>query len=253
MTGQPMTPYLKVAATAKHFALNNDEDDRHSANSSTTDANIRDYYTAQFASLTETAHVAGVMTSYNSINGTPSPADTYTLNELLQRTYGFNGYTTSDCGAVADIDRQTSHDWAPPGWTHRTSTSGGVTWTNKSHRAAAQRPGRRSGLRTAGGHAAQLRRQRADPGQHPGRDQAPARCRRACSTTPSCTCSPSGWRPASSTRPARSPTRASRSRPSRARPTRPSPSRSRPRTSCCCRTRTWPGRRRRCCPPTRPR
>ena len=28
MTGQPMTPYLKVAATAKHYALNNVEDNR---------------------------------------------------------------------------------------------------------------------------------------------------------------------------------------------------------------------------------
>ena len=48
MSGQPMTPYLKVAATAKHFALNNNENNRHADSSNTTDANIRDYYTAQF-------------------------------------------------------------------------------------------------------------------------------------------------------------------------------------------------------------
>ena len=71
------------------------------------------------------------MTSYNAINGTPSPADTYTLSELLQRTYGFNGYTTSDCGAIADIDDPKSHDWAPPGWTTQ-DTSSGVVWTSKA-------------------------------------------------------------------------------------------------------------------------
>lgn len=120
MTGQPMTPYLKVAATAKHYALNNVEDNRNSGSSNTTDANIRDYYTRQFQSLTENAHVSGVMTSYNAVNGTPSPADTYTANELLQRTYGFNGYTTSDCGAVGDI--YGNHQWTPPGWTS--------AWTN---------------------------------------------------------------------------------------------------------------------------
>jgi len=120
MDGQPMTPYLKVAATAKHYALNNVENNRNSGSSNTTDANIRDYYTRQFASLTEDAHVSGVMTSYNAVNGTPAPADTYTANELLQRTYGFNGYTTSDCGAVGDI--YNSHQWAPPGWTS--------AWTN---------------------------------------------------------------------------------------------------------------------------
>ncbi|MGH3171364.1 MAG: glycoside hydrolase family 3 C-terminal domain-containing protein, partial [Trebonia sp.] len=125
MSGRQLTPYLKVAATAKHFALNNNENNRHADSSDTTDANIRDYYTAQFKSLTENAHVAGVMTSYNAVNGTPSPADTYTANELLQRTYGFNGYTTSDCGAVGDIYSAGSHDWAPPGW-----TTNGTTWTS---------------------------------------------------------------------------------------------------------------------------
>jgi beta-glucosidase-like glycosyl hydrolase len=129
MSGQPLTPYLKVAATAKHYAMNNIEDTRHTGSSNTTDANIRDYYTKQFASLVENAHVSGIMTSYNAVNGTPSPANTYTANELLQRTYGFNGYTTSDCGAVGDIYNSGGHNWAPPGWT--TSSSGGATtWTN---------------------------------------------------------------------------------------------------------------------------
>ena len=129
ITGKLMTPYLKVAATAKHFDANNNENNRHADSSNTTDANIRDYYTAQFKALTENAHVAGVMTSYNAVNGTPSPADTYTVNELLQRTYGFDGYTTSDCGAVGDIYQPTSHDWAPPGWT-TSDINGTTTWTN---------------------------------------------------------------------------------------------------------------------------
>ena len=125
MTGQPETPYLKVAATAKHYALNNVEDSRHTGSSNATDANIRDYYTKQFASLVENAHVSGVMTSYNAVNGTPSPADTYTVDELLQATYGFDGYTTSDCGAIGDVYSPSSHDWAPPGW-----TTDGTTWTD---------------------------------------------------------------------------------------------------------------------------
>lgn len=125
MTGQPLTPYLKAAATAKHYALNNEEDDRHTGSSDTTDANIRNYYTRQFAGLVENAHVSGVMTAYNAINGTPCPADTYTVNELLQRTYGFHGYTTSDAGAIADIYGSGSHEWAPPGW-----STDGTTWTN---------------------------------------------------------------------------------------------------------------------------
>jgi beta-glucosidase len=131
MSGQLMTPYLKVASTAKHFALNNTEDGRQSGSSDTTDANIRDYYTAQFRSLTENAHVAGVMTAYNAVNGTPSPVDTYTVNELLQRTYGFNGYTTSDCDAILAAYSPSHHDWAPPGWL-TSAVNGAVTWTSKA-------------------------------------------------------------------------------------------------------------------------
>ncbi len=131
LDGQPMTHYLKVASTAKHYALNNVEDSRTTGSSDTTDANIRNYYTAQFRDLIENSHVSGLMTSYNAINGTPAPANTYTANELAQRTYGFNAYTTSDCGAVGDIYSSNKHDWAPPGWT-TTTTNASTVWTNNT-------------------------------------------------------------------------------------------------------------------------
>ncbi len=129
--GQPVTGYLKVAATAKHYALNNVEDNRSGISSDATDTDIRDYYTAQFKSLIEDAHVSGLMTSYNAVNGTPSVADTYTGNQIAQRTYGFGGYTTSDCGGISTTYKNPpgGHDWAPPGWT---TDSGGANavWTN---------------------------------------------------------------------------------------------------------------------------
>ncbi|MBV9195251.1 MAG: glycoside hydrolase family 3 C-terminal domain-containing protein [Solirubrobacterales bacterium] len=131
LSGIPLSKYLKVAATAKHYALNNVEDYRTPGGSGTNDEDLRDYYTAQFRDLVEKAHVNGIMTSYNAINGTPSVADTYTANELLQRAYGFDGYTTADCGAVTTtyVGPPNGHDWAPPGWV----TNGGGTnaiWTN---------------------------------------------------------------------------------------------------------------------------
>ncbi|NUS11827.1 MAG: beta-glucosidase [Streptomyces sp.] len=127
--GSSPTGYLKVAATAKHYALNDVEDNRTGISSDVNDTELRDYYTAQFRDLIEQAHVAGLMTSYNAINGTPSMADTYTTNELAQRTYGFGGYITSDCGAVGTGWRQFpgGHDWAPPGWT--TDHKDSPTWT----------------------------------------------------------------------------------------------------------------------------
>jgi len=129
LSGAPTTPYLKVAATAKHFALNNNENNRHADSSDASETDIRDFYTAQFRSLVEDSHVSGLMTSYNAINGTPSPADTYTTDTVAQRTWGFDGYITSDCGAVGDITDTASHGWAPPGWTFSVVNGTGV-WTN---------------------------------------------------------------------------------------------------------------------------
>jgi beta-glucosidase len=128
--GQPMTPYLKVAATAKHYAMNNVEADRLSGDSVTTEADLHDYYLAQFRSLIEDAHVAGLMTSYNAIDGTPGAVNTYTVNHIAQRTYGFGGYITSDCDAVATAwqNPPTGHAWAAPGWTSST-VDRQVVWT----------------------------------------------------------------------------------------------------------------------------
>ncbi|WP_051939089.1 glycoside hydrolase family 3 C-terminal domain-containing protein [Phaeacidiphilus oryzae] len=128
--GSRQTRYLKVAATAKHYALNNVEQNRTGISSQVTDTDLYDYYTAQFKSLIEKAHVSGLMTSYNAINGTPSVADTYTTDQIAQRTYGFQGYITSDCGAVGTTYRSfpSGHDWAPPGWT-TDGKDANATWT----------------------------------------------------------------------------------------------------------------------------
>jgi beta-glucosidase-like glycosyl hydrolase len=134
LSGRPENRYLKAVATLKHYALNNVEQDRTSISSDTDEAMIRDYYTAQFRSLIEDAGAVGLMSAYNAVNGTPAVADTFLLNVLARRTWGFDGYVTSDCGAVATTYRRpdviigpgipirfTGHDWAPPGW----STDGG--------------------------------------------------------------------------------------------------------------------------------
>jgi beta-glucosidase-like glycosyl hydrolase len=144
LDGRPENRYLKAVATLKHYALNNVEQDRTSISSDTDEATIRDYYTAQFRSLIEDAGAAGLMSAYNAVNGTPAVADTFLLNVLARRTWGFNGYVTSDCGAVSTTYRLpdvvigpgipirfTGHDWAPPGW--RTDSGGvGSVWSARS-------------------------------------------------------------------------------------------------------------------------
>jgi beta-glucosidase len=131
MSGQAMTPYLKVASTAKHYALNNVEANRLSGDSVTTEADLHQYYLRQFQSLIEDDHVSGIMTSYNAINGTPAAVNTYAVNQLAQRTFGFDGYTTSDCDAIGTAWQPPpgGHLWAAPGWTSST-VNAQVIWTN---------------------------------------------------------------------------------------------------------------------------
>jgi beta-glucosidase-like glycosyl hydrolase len=133
MTGQPMTPYLKVAATAKHYALNNVENNRLSGDSVTTEADLHQYYLKQFQSLVEDDHVSGIMTSYNAINGTPGAVNTYTVNQLAQRTFGFGGYSTSDCDAIGTAWQPPpgGHMWAAPGW-KSSIVNAQVVWTNST-------------------------------------------------------------------------------------------------------------------------
>jgi beta-glucosidase len=131
MSGQPMTPYLKVAATAKHYALNNVEANRLSGDSVASEADLHQYYLKQFQSLVEDDHVSGLMTSYNAINGTPGAVNTYTVSQLAQRTFGFSGYTTSDCDAIATAWQPPpgGHMWAAPGW-RSSIVNAQVIWTN---------------------------------------------------------------------------------------------------------------------------
>lgn len=132
--GRPEDRYLKAIATEKHFALNNNEKDRMASSSDTDETAIREYFTPQFRRIVEDAHVAGLMSSYNAVNGTPTAANNLLMNVLLRKTWGFDGYTTSDCAAIGalyrnpQVDRSaiallspalniSGHDWAPPGFT----------------------------------------------------------------------------------------------------------------------------------------
>lgn len=145
--GRPEDKYLKAVATQKHFALNNNEAGRMETSSDTDEATIREYYTAQFRRIVEDAHVAGLMSAYNAAGGVPTAAHNLLMNVLLRKTFGFDGYTTSDCGAVGAIYRNpaidrspiarlnpalniSGHDWVPPGFTTDHGDVAG-TWTEK--------------------------------------------------------------------------------------------------------------------------
>ena len=106
--------YQKAIATLKHYAANNSEVNRLNGSADMDDRTLREYYTKQFRDIVGAAHPGSLMSSYNSINGVPSPANVYLTDTLARETFGFGGYFTSDCDAIYEI--QAGHHWQPPGW-----------------------------------------------------------------------------------------------------------------------------------------
>ncbi len=49
--------------------------------------------------------VESVMGAYNRVNGEAACASSWLLNDVLRNDWGFDGYVTSDCGALVDVYR----------------------------------------------------------------------------------------------------------------------------------------------------
>lgn len=95
--------YFKTIATAKHFAANNYEGGRHHTSSDVDERNLREYYLPAFEMAVKEGGVRSIMSAYNALNGVPCGANRELLIDILRTEWGFNGFVTSDCGAVGDI------------------------------------------------------------------------------------------------------------------------------------------------------
>ncbi len=95
--------YLKVIATAKHFAVHSGpEPSRHQFNAETSDIDLYETYLPAFRALVQEGNVYSVMGAYNRFRGESCSASPFLFN-ILRNDWGFNGYIVSDCGAVTDI------------------------------------------------------------------------------------------------------------------------------------------------------
>lgn len=96
--------YLKVVATAKHYAVHNGpEPARHEMNVIVNDRNLWETYLPAFKDLVVDAGVYSVMGAYNRINCESGSASWMLLKGILRDLWGFDGYVVSDCGAIFDI------------------------------------------------------------------------------------------------------------------------------------------------------
>lgn len=101
LTSETALSYIKgmqeqgVMATIKHFALNQQEFDRHGTSSNADERTINELYFPSFRKAVEKGDVAAVMTSYNPVNGMHAAENPWLVKENL-RAWGFEGIVMSD-------------------------------------------------------------------------------------------------------------------------------------------------------------
>ncbi|SFS06887.1 beta-glucosidase [Granulicella pectinivorans] len=106
--------YFKVIATPKHFAVHSGpESTRHLANIDPTPHDLWDTYLPAFRALIVDAHADSIMCAYNAVDGAPACGSKMLLGEILRRDWNFQGFVTSDCGAIDDFYKPNTHKTSP--------------------------------------------------------------------------------------------------------------------------------------------
>jgi beta-glucosidase len=150
--------YIQAIATPKHYLANNSEANRNNGTSNITERSLMEYFTVPFAASAGKAGARSVMSAYNAVGlkedytteypsassfptlwspndsttpggtpGTPAAASRVTLETLLRRSFGFDGYVVSDCDAITRVWQtgRSGHSWHP-------LQLGGATQINKA-------------------------------------------------------------------------------------------------------------------------
>ena len=103
-----VVPYIEgvqsegVVATVKHFALNDQEFNRHNANVEIDDRTMREIYLPAFEAAVTKAHVDAVMDSYNLVDGVHATQNDFLNLKLLKGEWGFQSVLMSDWDATYD-------------------------------------------------------------------------------------------------------------------------------------------------------
>ena len=89
-----------VITTPKHFVANVGAGGRDSYPIHYSKMHLEEGVLYPFEKAFQNAGSRSVMTSYNSLNGSPCTANNWLLNEKLKKEWGFKGFVISDAGAT---------------------------------------------------------------------------------------------------------------------------------------------------------
>ena len=111
LAGRMVVPYVQgvqqngVAACVKHYALNNQEVNRHTTNVIVDDRALYEIYLPAFKAAVQEGKAWSIMGAYNFYKGQHACHNQYLLNDILKGEWGFDGVVVSDWGGVHDTDQ----------------------------------------------------------------------------------------------------------------------------------------------------
>ena len=133
-----VVPYIRglqsngVAACVKHFALNNDEENRHQVNVKVSDRALHEIYLPAFHAAVTKGGAWGLMGAYNLYRDEHNCHNEYLLKNLLKGQWGFDGVVVSDWGGCHDTDQAVNNglDMEFGSWTDGLHTGASNAYDN---------------------------------------------------------------------------------------------------------------------------
>ena len=123
-----------VIAMAKHFAVNDQENERFRASVEIDEHVLRELYLLPFEMLVKDADIAAVMSAYNRVRGTYATENRYLLTDVLRNEWGFDGYVQSDfwsCrSAAASLHAGMDHEMPDAKWLNETNVKAALADTS---------------------------------------------------------------------------------------------------------------------------
>jgi beta-D-xylosidase 4 len=96
--------YKTIIATCKHYAAYDIETGRNGDDLNPTQQDLAEFYSLPFKTCIREAKAGAAMCSYNAVDGIPSCANRYLLQNVIREHWDFsNNVIIGDCGAVKDV------------------------------------------------------------------------------------------------------------------------------------------------------
>lgn len=138
LAGRMVVPYIQgvqkngVAACVKHYALNNQEVNRHTTNVIVDDRTLYEIYLPAFKAAVQEGNTWAIMGSYNLYKDQHVCHNQYLLNDILKGEWGFDGVVVSDWGGAHDTDQSITNglDMEFGSWTNGLSNGTSNAYDN---------------------------------------------------------------------------------------------------------------------------